>query len=67
MNDFEKGTVIKRSYSREPVELKLVENAGNYIHIIGATTISKDHIDQLVPNDGSTKRGEVPLFIFLIK
>ena len=64
MNDFEKGTIIKGHYWPEPVELKLVENTGDYVHIIGVTTISQDHIDQVGPNDGSTTRLRCPFLSF---
>lgn len=61
MNNFEKGTIIKGHYWPEPVELKLVENAGDYVHIIGVTTLSQDHVDQLIPNDEFSKFSVVKL------
>ena len=45
------GSVVKGSNWPEPVEIKLVEEAGDYIHIIGATTISRNHVDQIIPRD----------------
>ncbi len=42
------GTIIKGSYWPEPVEIKFSEVAGNYIHIIGSTTQTNKHIDQLI-------------------
>jgi hypothetical protein len=32
----------------EPVEIKFIENAGGYIHIVGITTLSRASVDQLV-------------------
>lgn len=59
------GSVIRGSYWPEPVEIKLVEEAGDYIHIIGATTISRSHVDQIIPRDEFLRlstEGEGPLF-----
>lgn len=42
------GMIIRGSSWPEPIEVKFIENAGNYLHIIGATTISNTHIDQLI-------------------
>ncbi|HEV2120768.1 MAG TPA: helicase-related protein [Candidatus Bathyarchaeia archaeon] len=33
----------------EPVEVKKIDNDGTYIHIVGATTTTGQHIDQLIP------------------
>lgn len=33
----------------EPVEIKKVDYTGDYVHIVGATTLSSYHIDQLIP------------------
>lgn len=45
------GIVITGSKWPEPVEIKKVENDGAYIHIVGATTVTSQHIDQLIPAD----------------
>ncbi len=43
------GSIIKGPNWPEPVEIKYAEESGSYIHIIGATTVSGKHIDQLIP------------------
>ncbi len=35
----------------EPVEVKKIDNDGSYVHIVGATTVTLSHIDQLIPVD----------------
>jgi len=37
MDNFQKGTIIKGLNWPEPVEIKLIEDAGDYVHIVGAT------------------------------
>jgi hypothetical protein len=51
MERIRQGSIIRGSYWPEPVEIKLVEETGDYIHIIGATTISRNHVDQIIPRD----------------
>lgn len=51
MTNITEGNVIKGSYWPEPVELKLIEDTGEYVHIVGVTTISGTHIDQLIPQE----------------
>lgn len=48
MSLIKSGMIIKGSYWPEPVEIKFVEQAGGYLHIVGATTISGIHVDQLI-------------------
>src|SRR3990167_8256724 len=43
------GSVVRGPNWPEPVEIKLIEEKGGYIHIVGATTISRTHIDQIIP------------------
>src|SRR3990172_4442260 len=43
------GSVVSGPNWPEPVEIKLIEEKGGYIHIVGATTISRTHIDQIIP------------------
>jgi len=43
------GSTIKGSYWPEPVIVKLIEPHGDYIHIVGETQKSRQHIDQLIP------------------
>lgn len=49
VDKIKKGSIISGSYWPEPVEVKLIEQAGDYIHLIGATKKSHTHIDQLIP------------------
>jgi len=42
------GMVVTGASWPEPVEIKLIEEAGKYVHIVGATRISHQHIDQLI-------------------
>lgn len=43
------GNVIKGPQWPEPVEIKLIEQLDSDVHIVGATTVSKSHIDQVIP------------------
>jgi len=43
------GSIIKGSLWPEPVEVKKIEEIGDYIHIVGATLHSKTYVDQLIP------------------
>ena len=45
------GTVIEGLFWREPVEIKKVEEFGDYVHIIGATIYSNEHVDQLISKE----------------
>lgn len=45
------GIIITGSKWPEPVEIKRVDYNGDYIHIVGATTLSNHHIDQLIPSE----------------
>ena len=47
MKDLDKGSIIKGSYWPEPVEIKLIEDAGAYVRIIG---VRERQINQLVMN-----------------
>ncbi|HHT9129589.1 MAG TPA: DEAD/DEAH box helicase, partial [Candidatus Brocadiaceae bacterium] len=51
MNNAKPGSIIKGSKWSEPVEIKFIEEVGNYIHIIGATVRSREPIDQIIPRD----------------
>ena len=51
MDNVGPGSIIKGYSWPEPVEVKLVEEYGDYIHIVGATTISRSHIDQIIPRE----------------
>jgi len=43
------GDVIRGSRWPEPVEVKLVEDLGEYVRLVGVTTGSGEHVDQLIP------------------
>jgi len=45
------GFIVKGPLWPEPVEIKSLEEVGEYVHIVGATTISGKHIDQVIPRD----------------
>jgi len=49
ISELRPGIVITGSKWPEPVELKRVDNDGSYIHIVGSTTVSSQHIDQFIP------------------
>ncbi|TET99576.1 MAG: DEAD/DEAH box helicase, partial [Dehalococcoidia bacterium] len=49
MPEIKPGHVVQGPRWPEPVELKLVEDLGDYIHLVGATTRSGEHVDQLIP------------------
>ncbi|MDY6960250.1 MAG: hypothetical protein SVK08_13955, partial [Halobacteriota archaeon] len=53
MKDVRRGSIIRGSNWPEPVEIKLIEEDGNYVHIVGATISSGDHVDQIIPIDVS--------------
>jgi superfamily II DNA or RNA helicase len=48
VEELKPGAVITGPRWPEPIEIKKVESEGSYVHIIGATVSSKQHIDQLV-------------------
>ena len=51
MITIKQGSIITGSNWPEPVVVKLVEEVGDFIHIVGATNISGGHIDQLIPKE----------------
>ena len=51
MSDIKAGDVIRGPRWPEPVEVKLVEEMGEYVHLVGATTGSGKHVDQLIPRE----------------
>ncbi len=51
MEGIRPGTILKGSNWPEPVEIKLFEDFGDYVHIVGATTLSGTHIDQIIPRN----------------
>jgi len=58
-------SIIKGPFWKEPVVVKKIEEIGNYIHIIGSTIQSNEHIDQLIRKDDFQKiTVEEPLIDF---
>lgn len=55
MDNIRKGTIIKGPNWPEPVEIKLIEEAGDYVHIVGATKSTHQHIDQLISKEEFAK------------
>ncbi len=49
LKDIRSGTILVGPKWKEPVEVKTIDNDGSYVHIVGATTITFQHIDQLIP------------------
>jgi len=49
------GSIVSGPVWPEPVEIKLIEETGEYIHIVGATTVSREHVDQIIPRDEFNK------------
>ena len=49
--DIRRGSILRGPKWAEPVEINLIEETGNYIHIIGVTTISRNHVDQIISPD----------------
>ena len=43
------GSIVEGPFWPEPVEIKKIEEFGDYIHIIGAMIYSNAHVDQLLP------------------
>lgn len=51
------GMIIKGKRWKEPVEIKKIENLDEYVHLVGSTTVTGTHIDQLVPIHEITELG----------
>ena len=49
MYSMEKGDIVKSYRWPEPVEIKHVEEVGDYLHIIGIMLNSRNSVDQLIP------------------
>ncbi len=45
------GSLLRGPRWPEAVEVKLVENLGDYIRLVGVAIKSRNHIDQLIPRD----------------
>lgn len=65
MTEIKPRTIIEGPLWPEPVEINLAEEMGGYVRIVGASTLSRDPIDQLLPLaqvDGLVTGGGAPLF-----
>ncbi len=51
MPKIQAGYIIQSPRRPEPVEVKLVEDLGEYVRLAGATTGSGEHVDQLIPRE----------------
>jgi superfamily II DNA or RNA helicase len=51
MPEIQVGHIVQSPRWPEPVEIKLVEDVGDYVHLVGATTGSGEHVDQLIPRE----------------
>ena len=51
MPEIQPGHIIQSPRWPEPVEVKLIEDLGDYVHLVGATTSSGEHVDQLIPRE----------------
>ncbi len=49
MKNIKPGSIIKGYYWPEPIEVKIFEDLGEYVHIVGSTTVSREHLDQIIP------------------
>lgn len=45
------GSIIRGPFWPEPVEIKTLEYDGDFVHIVGATTVTRRHVDQDIPID----------------
>ncbi|MDO9585866.1 MAG: DEAD/DEAH box helicase family protein, partial [Syntrophales bacterium] len=45
------GSIIKGPHWPEPVDVKFVEEVGNYVRLVGATVKSRTHIDQIISRE----------------
>src|SRR5438128_1287776 len=57
MASIAKGDIIQGPAWPEPVEVEVVEEVGDggFIRVVGATTRSRTHIDQLLPRDEAAR------------
>ena len=49
MQNIKQGSTIRGSNWPEPVEVKLIEDMGEYVHLVGVTVHSRDSIDDVIP------------------
>lgn len=51
MENIKQGSIISGPNWPEPIEVKLIEEIGDFVHIVGATKQAGEHIDQLIPRN----------------
>ena len=49
--DIKQGTVIEGPNWPEPVEIKLIEESGDYVRIVGATKNSRQYVEQIISKE----------------
>ena len=55
MENIKRGSIIEGPNWPEPVEINLIEKMGDYVRLVGATTIFKQHIDQIISSEEFSK------------
>jgi len=59
--DFKAGDIIQGPHWPEPVEVKLIQELGDYVRIVGQMRISGQHVDQIVPRTDLENLSVVPV------
>lgn len=57
------GSIVEGFFWPEPVEIKKVEEFEDWIHIIGVTLHSRNHIDQIIPKTELQSIKELPFIL----
>ncbi|MDI6791681.1 MAG: helicase-related protein [bacterium] len=59
MKNIKQGSIIRGPNWPEPIEIKLIEEAGEYVHIVGATTPSREELEKEIKTiDGLIDRAK---------
>ena len=51
MQNIKQGSTIRGPNWPEPVEVKLIEDMGEYVHLVGVTAHSRDSVDDVIPRE----------------
>ena len=51
MQNIKQGSIIRGPNWPEPVEVKLIEDMGEYVHLVGVTAHSRDPVDDVIPRE----------------
>lgn len=54
ISELKSGIIIVGPKWPEPVHIKKIETPGSYVRIVGSTTLSNEHIDQIIPKSDLT-------------